>query len=222
MNNLIVVGDSYCSNAQQWPGLLANSLNRNLVCYTDGAGQSWWTAKMWLHSLEKEIVDNCDVIVFAHTNADRIPTSNSMIGHINHRAPATTEQEKSIQLYYKYIHDPLFLRWAQQQWFQEISTMYGQKYLVHLHCFPWTLGDRHLLSGLNLTTNLTALSLNELGATEFGLYDDHRPNHFSEHNNAVLAMQLTDLIQRQATGDHQLDHTKFQQKTLDWLTKKHW
>lgn len=222
MNNVIVLGDSYCSTIEGWPQTLSKLIGRNLVCFTQGAGQSWWTARNWLLELDQSIIDQCDVMVFAHTNADRIPTSNTIIGHINHCAPAATEQEKSIQLYYKYIHDPLFLRWAQQQWFKEISTMYGQKYLVHLHCFPWTLGDRHLLSGLNLTTNLTALSLNELGAKEFGLYNDHRPNHFSEHNNAVLAMQLADLIQCQATGDNQLDHTKFQQKTLDWLTKKHW
>lgn len=222
MKNLIVLGDSFCSNSMFWPSYLANALERNLICYTNGAGQSWWDARHWLEHLDENLLDDCDIMVFAHTNADRIPSTNRELGLINHSVPPTTEIEKSIHLYYKYIHNQNFLHWAQQQWFREISRTYGQKYLVHLHCFPWTLEYRHHLQGLNITTNLTALSLNEIGSKEFALYSDDRPNHLNEYNNEVLAIQLSDLIKKRIVGDHELDHQRFQQKTLDWFFKKQW
>jgi hypothetical protein len=215
--NIIVVGDSFCSAAEHWPKILANLLDLNLICYTNGAGQSWWDARNWLQSLPAESIDNASVMVFAHTNAERIPTTDKQLGKIDHSAPAQTEIQTAIKLYYKYIFEPPFMSWAQQQWFKEIGDLYGHKQLVHLHCFPWTLSQATWLSGINITTNLTALSLNELGAEQMTLFNDHRPNHLNEHNNHELAGQVAELINTGGSGSHALDTGRFQQATQRWF-----
>lgn len=217
MDNVIVLGDSFCSSADYWPSHLARLINRRLVCYTDGSGQSWWDARNWLTSLDSKILDNADIMVFVHTNSDRIPSTNKSLGLIDHSATPVTEADRSIQLYYKHIHDPEFLNWGQQQWFKEISTMYNRKQLVHLHSFQWSMRNSHHLIGLNVITDLATLSLNELGATTLSLVNDQRPNHLNESNNQVLASQLAMAINKQRTGNCALDVDKFQQKTRKWL-----
>ena len=217
MKNIIVLGDSFCSSADHWPGMLAKAVDRNLICYTDGSGQSWWDARNWLTQLDADTVDNADVMVFVHTNSDRIPTSDKSLGLIDHSAAPTTDMARSISLYYKYIHDPRFLNWAQQQWFKEISATYGHKQLVHLHSFRWTQSNSYLLSGLNITTDLAALSLNELGSTKLSLIFENRPNHLNSSNNQALATQLASLVNGQQTGNCALEVDKFQQKTLRWF-----
>jgi len=217
MDNIIVLGDSFCSSADHWPAYLAGLTNHQLVCYTDGAGQSWWDARNWLTGLDPKILDNADIMVFVHTNSDRIPSTNKNLGRIDHSATPVTEADQSIQLYYKYIHDPEFLDWAQQQWFKEISTVYSSKQLVHLHSFKWSMKNSHHLLGLNITTDLAALSLNELGSTTLSLVNDQRPNHLNEINNRVLASQLAMAINKQHIGNCALDVDEFQQKTRKWL-----
>lgn len=222
MKNIIISGDSFCSDASGWPSALAQILDRRLICYTEGSGQSWWAAREWLVGLDLEELAACDIMIFLHTNADRIPTANTMIGRVDHSATPESELELAIKAYHRHIHDPAFLRWAQQSWFKEISEVYSQKYLVHLHCFPWTLEYRNHLHGLNVITNLTALSLNEIGAARFSLYHDDRSNHLNQHNNHALANQLAEFIKQRIVGDYALDHRQFQQKTLEWLTRKNW
>ena len=218
MKNIIVLGDSFCSSADQWPTMLANAVSRNLVCYTNGSGQSWWDARNWLTQLDANILDNTDIMVFVHTNSDRIPSSNRSLGLVDHSATPVTEIEQSISLYYKYIHDPKFLNWAQQQWFKEIAQMYAANRVVHLHSFPWSV---HLLEfGVNVVTPLAALSLNELGKTNFDLFNDTRANHFNAANNQALATELSHLINNYCPGSAVLDHNKFEQRVLQWLDWK--
>jgi hypothetical protein len=217
--NIIIVGDSFCSNDRYWPTQLAALTERNLICYTDGAGQSWWDARTWLQALDPAQIKKADIMVFAHTNADRIPTDNKKLGTINHSSRSKNELEKSVELYYRHVFHRPFMSWAQQQWFKEIKSLYGRKQLVHLHCFPWTQSYSHLLTGLNITGNLTALSLNELGAQDLTqLFDDQRPNHLNQHNNTELATQLAQLINSGARGNHALDSARFQQATQKWST----
>jgi hypothetical protein len=218
MKNLIVVGDSFCSSAMHWPTTVAQNLNLNLICYTQGGGQPWWNARQWLVKLEPSVLDNTDIIIFAHTNAERIPTSNRQIGLVDHSKPPSTEIETAIHLYYKYIFEPEFSYWAHSAWFQEITKTYGHKFLVHLHCFPWTMKHADLLTGINITTNLRSLSLNEIGAeSSTRIYDDVRPNHLNIHNNQELGLQLSQIIARGQTGNHALDTTKFDLKTTRWF-----
>lgn len=218
MKNLIVVGDSFSSYSEGWPRILANELNLNLICYGVG-GQPWWNARNFIINLSHSIIDNTDVIVFAHTNANRIPTLNEDIGKVDHSKKAETEIEKSIQLYYKYIHDQSFTDWAQEQWFREISRTWSNKKLCHLHCFPWTVKYSNILQGINITTNLTAISLNELGTTEFNLFNDCRSNHFDQHNNEQLGLQLSKHIKNYGNKIVKLDVSKFNQRTYYWIER---
>ena len=216
MKNLIVVGDSFSSDPAGWPGTLAQQLNLNLVCYGVG-GQPWWAARNFMTKLSPDTVDTAEFIVFAHTNAGRVPTLNEQIGRTDHSQRPESEIETAIQLYYKYIHEQDFLTWAQQQWFMEIARVWGHKKLCHLHCFPWTLSYSRLLTGLNVTTNLAALSLNELGATEFRLVGDRRTNHFNQYNNQQLGLQIAGLLTDWNNRSIELDVGRFDQATDRWL-----
>ena len=217
MNNIIVVGDSFCASAAGWPNILAQRLNLTLINHGQG-GQSWWNIRNFLNTIDEETLTNTEIMVFAHTNAERIPTLDPKIGSIDHTKTPVTELEQAIYLYRKYLFDMHYSHWAQQAWFQEISQRYGHIQLVHLHCFPWSLSYRHLLTGINITTNLAAVSLNELGAEQFGFFNDQRGNHLNTHNNQSLADQLAEIISNNTTsGDYALDHTRLDQKTLRWF-----
>ena len=194
MKNIIVVGDSFCASADGWPNILAQRLNLTLINHGQG-GQSWWNVRNFLNTIDEETLTNTEVMVFVHTNAERILTSNSQIGFVDHSAEPKTEIDKSIQLYYKYIHEPEFLNWAQQQWFLEINQRWSHKKIVHLHSFPWSLDYGKSLSGIKISTNLCSISLNELGADNLELFNDTRPNHLNNQNNNELAYQLSNLIQ---------------------------
>jgi hypothetical protein len=216
VKNIIVVGDSFSSNPLGWPTTLATELNLNLICYGVG-GQSWWSARNFMTQSAPDTINNAEFIVFAHTNAERIPTLNEQIGKIDHSKKPETEIESAIHLYYKYIHAQDFISWAHQQWFMEISRLWGHKKLCHLHCFPWTVSYSNLLSGVNITTNLTALSLNELAATEFRLVGDDRVNHFNQHNNQQLGVQVAAQLKNYTSQSVELDVDQFDQATRRWL-----
>lgn len=214
--NLIVVGDSFCASANAWPAELARLLNLTLISHGQG-GQSWWNARKFINSLNTQIIEQTDVIVFVHTNADRIPTHNENIGLINHSAQPVNEIDHAVALYFKYIHDPEFLNWAQRSWFLEINQRWGNKKIVHLHSFPWTIPNSDLLTGLNVTTNLCSISLNELGAERLELFADNRSNHLNAHNNSQLAQQLANLIQNYKQQEVSLNTDLFDLTTTRWF-----
>jgi hypothetical protein len=217
MKNIIVVGDSFCASAGGWPNILAQRLNLTLINHGQG-GQPWWNIRNFLNTIDEETFTNCDAMVFVHTNAGRIPTSNSQIGLVNHSAEPKTEIDKAIQLYYKYIHEPEFLNWAQQQWFLEINQRWAHKKIVHLHSFPWSLDYGKSLPGIKISTNLCSISLNELGAYKFELFNDKRPNHLNDRNNNELACQLSNLIQNYIQQTVQLDTDAFDLKITRWFS----
>jgi hypothetical protein len=214
--NIIIVGDSFCASPTGWPSTLATALDLTLISHGQG-GQSWWNVKKFIETIDKLVIEQTEVIVFVHTNADRIPTHNTQIGLINHSARPTTDIEIAVQLYYKYIHDPEFLNWAQCQWFLEINQRWGHKKIVHLHSFPWSIENGKSLAGLNISTNLCSISLNELGIDKFELFNDLRANHLSEHNNNELAMQLAKLIQQYKQETIGLNTGAFDLKITKWF-----
>ena len=216
LKNIIVVGDSFCSSSAGWPGRLAQHLNLSLINHGQG-GQPWWNVRNFLKNINEETLANTEVMIFAHTNAERIPTNNTQLGLIDHSAKPTTEIDTAIQLYYKYIHEPEFLNWAQQQWFLEINQRWGHKKIVHLHSFPWSVDYGKSLSGLNIVTNLCSISLNELGVDKFELFNDQRANHLNDHNNTELACQLSMLIQNYTQQTVQLNTNAFDLKTTHWF-----
>lgn len=212
MKNIIIIGDSFCStkNDDGWPRWLAEELGLELYCHGIG-GQHWWGAKKFLDHRECDMHDN-EVIVFVHTVPNRLPNTNEELCKINFSDPDTsTELGQAVGLYFKHIFDDEFLVWAQDRWFEEISTRYINKKMVHLHSFSFTQDRRHLLRGMNVVPSLTSISLNELkdGNKIESLYNDQRRNHLSDFNNRELARQLADAINNYHHGDMQLDLSKF-------------
>jgi hypothetical protein len=214
--NILIVGDSFCASTSGWPSQLATLLNLQLISHGLG-GQSWWNAREFVNALDSSVLDRTQVMVFVHTNADRIPTHNTQIGLIDHSAHPRSDIEIAVQLYYKYIHDSAFLNWAQQQWFLEINQRWGHKKVVHLHSFPWSIKNGKLLTGLNIETNLCSISLNELGTKEFTLFNDLRANHLNQYNNTVLAQQLSDLICNYRKHTLELNNSLFDLQTQRWF-----
>jgi hypothetical protein len=216
MKNLIVLGDSFSTYYQFWPTMVAKQLNLNLICY-GGGGQPWWAVKCFLNSVSEADIENCEAVIFAHTNSDRIPTSNKTIGKINHsQLNKNNEIELAVALYFKYIHDSDFVHWAHKKWFEEITVRWAHTKIVNLHCFPWTWSQRSALAGINVWPSLTSISLNEINAKEFALFHDSRENHLSIDNNQELANQLVEMINNYMPGDKHLDLSKFHQLTDKW------
>lgn len=227
MKNLIVVGDSFCSWPGYkdieggWPQTLADKLELNLICYGVG-GLSWWASRDFLINLAPEIIDEAEYIVFTHTYGGRIPTLNTDLGMVNKSKSPASEIETALHLYYKYINDSNFLDWAQEQWLREITRQYGHKKLCHLHCFPWTIKYSHLLCGINVTPNLTSISLNEINSKKSILFNDTRSNHFSDYNNTQLGLQLAEQLKNHNNKTVELDISKFEQSTNYWFDMDNW
>ena len=216
MKYLIVAGDSFCASPTGWPQLLADRLSLKLISYGQG-GQHWWAVRNFLTGLSADVLDNSAAIVLAHTNADRIPNLNTELGRIDiTNSDPQTDIEKSVYYYYKHIHDPAFMYWAQTAWFEELASRYADKKIIHLHSFPWTLPLTDRLTGTAVVPSLMSISLNELGSKSMTLFNDVRPNHLNSENNQALACQLSSLITNYTPGTAQLDLTKFVQLIDYW------
>jgi len=73
------------------------------------------------------------------------------------------------------------------------------------------------MTGLVVQPNLSAISLNEISAKKFDLFDDRRQNHLNEHNNNALAQELARMIGSDFTGAQNLNLNLFDQPTQSWL-----
>ena len=217
MKNIIVVGDSFCSATTAWPGQLADLLKVELICQ-GLPGASWWPVRQFLMNIDQQTIDNTEAIIFCHTDTTRLLNTKLHQGKFpRHDLDTNNEEQLAVKLYYKHVFDEKFAHWAEQMWFSEISTNFGNLKLIHLHCFPWSFKSMHLLNGSNIQPNLTALSLNEIGADEFVLIGDTRHNHLNEFNNTELARQLSEIIKNYSGNNIELDIDKFQLKTKKWF-----
>ena len=190
---LLCLGDSFCASPSGWPSHLANLLDADFMSHGLG-GQCWYNIVDWM-GRHPDDVAQADIIVFAHTNAERIPTSNVEIGKFDHSKVPETEIEHAVHLYYKHIHCDNFLHFAQKLWFKHITDTLGDKTLVHLHCFPGhSVEADSLLSGISIQPPLVEISMMEKDAT---LFNDQRKNHFSDVNNLRLAKQIAHAIHTQ-------------------------
>jgi hypothetical protein len=214
---IIVVGDSFASDPDGWPGQLADRLGVQLVSY-GGAGQHWWSVKEFLKTVSEFVIDNTVAIVVVHTFFDRIPSKNPDIAKLDvFDADDTSEMTTAVRLHYKYINNSDFMKWAQEKWFEELTEKWQHNKLINLHSFPWSLENKTVLpGGINVMPNLTSISLNETGANSIDLFNDIRPNHFDNHNNKELAAQLESIITTYTPGTTALDLSKFNQKTRKW------
>ena len=216
MKNIIIVGDSFCACDAGWPGILPKMLNLELINYGRG-GQHWWGVADFLSKLSQETLDNCEVIIFAHTEDQRIPNCTNKT--LSRDEPDyKNELQLAMDLYFKYIHEDNFLTWAQIQWYKEVSEKWRHIKLINLHGFPSSLAKKQYLDGVNVFPNLLSLSLNEGDYNPYSdaMMTDSRLNHFNEKNNIAMAEQLYDIIQNYQPGDVYLDISKFEQVTDRW------
>jgi hypothetical protein len=208
VKNIIIVGDSFCASPKGWPIDLANRLELHLISQGIG-GASWWPTKQFIDSLHRDDIANTEVIVFVHTNFERIPTDNLDVGRVNFaNFDLTKEIDVAVKLYFKHIHNDTFLIWAGQQWFKEISVRFADKKVIHLHSFPYTLPYSDILAGTRVLQDLYSISVNEVDFKT--LFGDTRYNHLNTHNNHELANQLYEIIKDDVTGNATLDLSKFQ------------
>lgn len=201
---LLCLGDSFCASPNGWPSHLANLLDADFISHGIG-GQSWYNIADWMDRHPDDVAQ-ADIIVFAHTNAERIPTRNIEIGKVDHSKVPANEIEHAIHLYYKHIHCTNFLHFAQKLWFKHITDTFSDKTLVHLHCFPGhSVEADSLLTGVSIQPPLIELSMLEKDARTF---NDQRKNHFSDENNRWLAEQIFHAIE---TGHryYTLNHDNF-------------
>lgn len=215
--NIIVIGDSFASCSGGWPSILADMLGLELTVY-GGAGEHWWPGRQFLKNVSQHIVENTEVIIFVHTYFDRITRSDSGVHAANiHDENDNSEIVTAARLYFKYISDPNFMKWAQEMWFKEVTEQWQHIKLVNLHSFPWSLENKNALpGGINLIPSLAAISLNEMGADKLNFIDDIRPNHLNDYNNKELATQLASIITNYSKGTKFLNLETFDQKTHKW------
>lgn len=207
-NKLLVLGDSYCASSLGWPLHLAKMLNSDLTCFGEG-GQPWYSVKQWMDN-NPGVVETANYIVFAHTNAERIPTDNNQIGIVDHSKTPESELEHAIALYYKYIHSVGLLHYIQKLWFEDLNRITKDKLVVHLHCFSGhTIDNSHLLEGINVFPDLTSISMREKAVVGKTLFADNRLNHFSLHNNQALAKEIYTAI-KIAPAVYKMDLNNFE------------
>jgi glycosyltransferase involved in cell wall biosynthesis len=181
---------------------LARCYNFKIDCFT----------KLPLTKLTTEQWENSDTIIFCHTNAERILSSNEEAHWIDwsKASPSSeNELEKAIALHLKYFYNSEILHWSVKKWYEEINQSWSRTRTIHLHCFSTSWELRHLLTGLHVGPDLSSISLNEIDCPSM-LYKDHRCNHLNKFNNKELAEQLCSLILNYDQGQVMLDTSKFQ------------
>jgi hypothetical protein len=221
MKYLIVAGDSFSSDPDGWPRQLADALGLTLISY-GVPGDHWWGVRDFLKSLAPHVKADIEAIVLVHSFFDRMPGRNPLLRTLNiHDDSDTTELAIATRLYYKHINNSHFMKWAQEQWFNEVSSQWSYTKLINLHAFPWSLDNIDALpGGINLTPSLAAISLNELNSSNGDLFNDIRPNHFSDRNNTEIANQLRNIITSYSPGMKKFDLSSFEQKTNKWSNWK--
>ena len=210
MKNLVISGDSFCSDSVGWPGMLAQQLNLNLIC-NGFSGHHWWQIRK---SLIEQVNADTDLIIICQTDTSRIPVSEY---NTEYSLLPQTKKEQLANDYRVYIENAEYSEWAQLKWFEEIEQLWPHIKKCHLHCFPWTIKFKDSLKGMQVLPNLAAMSLNEINAQDFKLINDTRANHFSWNNNRVIGRQLAAMLQNYSEREERFDIAEFNLPTTKWF-----
>jgi hypothetical protein len=193
-----------------FPSVVADHYDLNLLAHGYG-GKSWWYSRsQFLKQLAEnpKIKDKLDAIVFCHTNHHRINSDAYYASSANHHQREDTSylneedrQTSQAQVQWiKHLYDEEFQKWAQLNWFREISREWSHIKQVHFHCFGSTDAQHnHLLVGQRFTTPLIQISVAELAGSAREISsqlsnDSARANHLSDANNRVLAKIIIDAL----------------------------
>lgn len=226
MPGIAFVGDSFCASygidawKNRWdPDLfqwdipptyidrVVSHFNYTFHAFGFG-GKSWWYSRQkFLENIEK-FRDDLEVIVFCHTNPDRINNAWNEDLAVHH--PSDSRESK---VYYRSILDGDFNRWAQKNWFREISQEWGHLTLIHFHCFTETPAWSDLLTGVVFTTPLHHISIGEIVGDQkildHTMRTDRRSNHLNDHNNMILGDIIIEEITNHRPGQKSLPLDRF-------------
>ena len=233
LKSIAFIGDSYC-NAYDWdqydrlgrpkyqhgaakeeftthPTVVADYFNWRLIPL-GFSSRSWWYSRYRLLDVIKHdaILDNCQVLVFFHTEYSRINIAHEKT------ESTVTSADPAVQSFYKNLYDDDFNRWAQQQWFKEINQVYGHLKTIHFNCFPTSVDYCNLLPGMVYTTPLVNISIGEITGTDAEILEaistkETRKNHLNSANNQALADVIITAINNYEPGFYTIDTTKFEQ-----------
>ena len=221
MKTILIVGDSFCAWRSGWPEQLATMLNLKLTG-TGIGGTNWWATKTYLKN-NPTIVNDAEIIVFVHSFPDRLFVDNPIAPTYDwaYGGPPTTEDGQAKYLYFKYIFNGDFHNWATEQWFKEIRDTLSHKRMCHLHVSTRMHHAISILPGLQFTTPLMGISLNETAALDLRhpLTADTRANHLSDYNNTELARQIAAALSSTTLPQLEFDVSKFQLSTTKWFSQ---
>ena len=227
------VGDSFCAS---YSDVAKNDINQRFqkqtpYSYTTTvanhygyevlpygfSGKSWWYS--W-YKFEQDCLgelNQIEAIVFCHTNCERINSTThdylpQMCG--NNFPNYSKELNQASESYFKYIEDPAFNNWAQQQYFKMLAEKYSNIKTIHLHCFDGTDKWSNLLPGVVFTTTLSQVSIGEITGSEQEIiqsFTDNRANHLNKHNNKSLAKVIINALDNYTPGQYKLPLEIFEQ-----------
>lgn len=218
--NVLILGDSFCQSVGEnsWPAHLLKKIEHNESIVKGWSGGSWWAIRENLLKIQKNesFFKNVDLLIFIHTNKNRLLTRNDNIFKIKPQIlPAKfsnsdiDEKILTVALYFKYIHDLSFVDWAQQQWFLEFSQI--SKHIPCVINLFFNPPDASIaLPGIKVNTGLINLALNQYNRNDPNLRDlivnEGYINHLTPENNKQFADQLYNIIVGNAID---FDLTKF-------------
>jgi len=237
------VGDSFCSSVshKHWrlikelnlpgqgpandafPSIVADHYDLNLLAH-GYSGKSWWFSRaQFIKQLTQtpKIINKLDAIVFCHTNYHRINSDSVYALSTNQRDKNSYINEEDRQVaeaqrqWIKHLYDEEFQKWAQTNWFREITREWSHVKQVHFHCFVdnENAQHNHLLVGQRFTTPLIHVSVAELSGSSREIRNhliaDKRSNHMNDDNNHALAKITIDALDNYEHKIRPLDMSMF-------------
>ena len=221
MKNLIVSGDSFCASTAADSWLKNKELNNQFNVKAAGfSGQSWWHSRRWLLKELQHINPADTVIVFFHTEANRLPAAgnyplgiraiyeyNKDINFVKNFKPEFRPQDPAAlyQVAQNFVesemYDPEFYTWAQESFVRELCHYTKEFYRVLHFC---SVGGKVKRQWFDLSVNglLCPTILRTVSMAEFSQstseskmsFADNRSNHFNSINNNNLAQFILNLI----------------------------
>jgi hypothetical protein len=203
LNDVLILGDSFCADRSyetDWPKALTKKLtNSDDIPRGHGfAGCSWWSVRKLFM---KEIINVPKVIIFAHTEPQRIPSdfdhslnSVTVSEHDRrlHQPDGTNKQMSKTmalagRLYYEQLISFDFHEWAVTQWFKEIDEVIGSisgvDKVIHLFSFPGNYTNYTFKYGVTIDDSLFKYHKN-----------NKTRNHFTPEENVKLANNIYSII----------------------------
>lgn len=177
-----------------WPSLVVDGMPGHHLAHYGFCGRSWWYSWQRFWRDWKDRLQQLDMVIFVHTDADRI--NNAIDDEIRHGTvdPLISNHDKdlAVKLYLTCIADRDFHRWCQQQYFRYIREVMPD--VPQMHFFSFNLPTPktcEILPGIKFNTPLALLSSAENRINPRQplpvIVTDTRANHFNDHNNRAMA-----------------------------------